>query len=689
MGKDPYRYFRVEGRELIEALSKGLLELERGAHGVELFTLLLRQAHTLKGAARVVRQPQISELTHALEDGLAPYREGQRPVPAPLVAEWFALLDRMTAALAALDEPAAAVALAGAPATPAQAQEPKPAAEAAMETMRIDVAEMDELLEGLSEVGVHLAAMQRSAVSLERARKLAEAWLQHARQQGGSGSGQGFERAALSAEELQAQLGHALGALNANLGQARTELGQVRERAHRLRLAPAGFMFAGLERAARDAAQALGKSVRFEASGGEVRLDAHVLASIQHAMLQLVRNAVAHGIEGAPARRAGAKPPEGRIAISVRQQGSKVLFRCEDDGAGIDVESVRAAALRSGRLKSSLADATEVIRLLLKGGISTAGRATEVSGRGVGLEVVGSTAAELKGEVDIRTVAGQGTSIELCVPITLVSVTALRVAANRRIVSLPLSAVRKSLRLNEGELEAGSAHPCVVSDGKALPYLSLWDLLGEREESQVRREARTVVVVEANGETAALGVDRLLGTSNVVLRSLPPFVRAEPWIAGAALDAEGQPELALDPQAFVTAAHAGTVRRPHAATAERPPVLVIDDSLTTRMLEQSILESAGYTVDLAISAEEGLEKARRRAYGLFVVDVEMPGMSGFEFVECVRGDAELHRIPCILVTSRASREDLQRGKDAGARAYIVKGEFDQGYLLETIRGLIG
>ncbi len=680
MAKDPYRYFRVEGRELLEALSKGLLELERGAHGAELFTLLLRQAHTLKGAARVVRQLRISELTHALEDGLAPYRDGKRAVPAPLIADWFALLDRMTVALAELDE---------APAAAAAPAEAKPAAEGALETMRIDVAEMDDLLEGLSEVGVHLATLQRSAGHLERARKLADAWLQQARQPRGSGGGQGFERAALEAEELQAQLGLALGALNTNLGLSRTELGQVRERAHRLRLAPAEFMFASLERAVRDAAHAVGKAVRFEAKGGEVRLDAHILASIQHGMLQLVRNAVAHGIEDAPGRRAAGKPSAGRIAISVRQQGSKVLFRCEDDGAGIDVDSVRAVAFRSGRLKSERAGADEVVRVLLKGGVSTAIRATEVSGRGVGLEVVGSTAAELKGEVAIRTEAGQGTAIVICVPITLVSVTALRVAADRRIVSLPLSSVRKSLRLNEGQLETSGAQSCVVSDGKALPYLSLLDLLGVPEGAQARREARTVVVVEANGEMAALGVERLLGTSNVVLRSLPPFVHAEPWIAGAALDAEGQPELALDPLGFVAAAHAGTVRRPRADAAERPPVLVIDDSLTTRMLEQSILESAGYTVDLATSAEEGLEKARRRAYGLFVVDVEMPGMSGFEFVEHVRGDAELHRIPCILVTSRASREDLQRGKDAGARAYIVKGEFDQGYLLETIRGLIG
>jgi two-component system chemotaxis sensor kinase CheA len=185
-----------------------------------------------------------------------------------------------------------------------------------------------------------------------------------------------------------------------------------------------------------------------------------------------------------------------------------------------------------------------------------------------------------------------------------------------------------------------------------------------------------------------VGVERLRGTQNLILRPLPDCTPSDPVVAGASLDAEGHPQLVLDPQGLVE--HVGRAGSALAAMpSSRAPILVIDDSLTTRMLEQSILESAGYEVDLATSGEEGLERARQRSYALFLVDVEMPGMDGFSFIERAREDPILRDIPAVLVTSRASPEDRQRGSSAGARAYIVKGEFDQSELLEQIRILVG
>jgi two-component system, chemotaxis family, sensor kinase CheA len=168
----------------------------------------------------------------------------------------------------------------------------------------------------------------------------------------------------------------------------------------------------------------------------------------------------------------------------------------------------------------------------------------------------------------------------------------------------------------------------------------------------------------------------------------PAVVYADPVVPGAALDGAGIPDLVLDGEGLVAAAERGQ-GGVHRAAARPPPLLVIDDSLTTRMLEQSILESAGYEVDVAVSAEQALEKARLRRYGVFIVDVEMPGMDGFEFVERTRADPELSVTPAILVSSRNDAEDFARGESAGASDYIVKGEFDQGRLLGTIRKLLG
>jgi two-component system chemotaxis sensor kinase CheA len=204
-----------------------------------------------------------------------------------------------------------------------------------------------------------------------------------------------------------------------------------------------------------------------------------------------------------------------------------------------------------------------------------------------------------------------------------------------------------------------------------------------------RRQSWSAVVVQVDDRSVAVGVDRLRGTSHIVMRSLSSVVEVDPIIAGASLDAEGHPQLVLDPKGLIDMAHRATGFAEDEAKVERAPILVIDDSLTTRMLERSILESAGYTVDLAMSAEEALMKSRERRYALFLVDVEMPGMDGFEFVATTRADPVLRDTPAILMTSRDAPEDRRRGEQVGAHAYIIKSEFDQRRLLQIIRTLVG
>jgi len=229
----------------------------------------------------------------------------------------------------------------------------------------------------------------------------------------------------------------------------------------------------------------------------------------------------------------------------------------------------------------------------------------------------------------------------------------------------------------------------IVFEGRMVPFLSLAHVLRQsapRQRAQPRFSS--AVVVRYGTELAAIGVERLRGTTTVLLRPIPPFAGVDSVIAGAALDAEGNPRLVLDPAALVLAARTSRTAAAKPAAPRTPLVLVIDDSLTTRMLEKSILESAGYEVDLATSGEEAMEKARARHYDLFVVDVEMPGMDGFDFVTRARSDPALSGVPSILVTSRSSQADRRRGDEAGARAYIVKSEFDQGALLQVIQQLV-
>jgi two-component system chemotaxis sensor kinase CheA len=253
-------------------------------------------------------------------------------------------------------------------------------------------------------------------------------------------------------------------------------------------------------------------------------------------------------------------------------------------------------------------------------------------------------------------------------------------------VTIPFDAVRHSMRVAASDISRTGPYASIVYDQTAVPFLALpRALLGQQ--SPVGR-AWPVVVVAGAGGLAAVGIDRLLGSATVVMRPLPELAPASAIVAGASLDAEGNPQLMLDPDGLVAEAMRKGLGDFEQATA-REPVLVIDDSLTTRMLEQSILESAGYEVELANSAEEALESARRRRYALFLVDVEMPGMNGFSFVERIRLDPALHDIPAILVTSLNAPEDLLRGRDVGAQGYIIKSQFDQAELLAMIRRLIG
>jgi two-component system chemotaxis sensor kinase CheA len=686
MDKDPYRYFRLEARELLDGLNHGVLELERGATGKELISRLLRFAHTLKGAARVVKLPEIATQVHELEDALAPFRDQERRVPQETIDEMLRLLDGARQRLTTID-----------PAAPANVSAPAPsvALEEPIATVRVELAEMDVLLEGVTEATVHIHSLQREADTLERAQRLAALLVD---QLGSRPGGESFDtpaarlRAQSVAEDLRGTLARLRRTVPGGVELVARELAQVRDAANGLRLLPASTIFGPLERAARDAAHASGKKVLLQTYGGEQRLDAHVLDGLRNALLHLVRNAVAHGIETEAQRSAAGKRATGHIVLQVERRGSEVAFVCRDDGGGIDVEAVRRAATQAGLLapeRAAAASREELFGLLLEGGLTTARRLTEVSGRGVGLDVARETVAGLGGEVVIESSAGRGTSIELRVPISLSSISTLVVDAGGATAAVPLDAVRRTLRLGASDIARSPANDTIVYEGNVIPFVPLARALRRPIASTRERPHWSAVVVQSGSTLAAVGVDRLLGTASVVVRPLPAHAAVEPIVMGAALDAEGNPQVVLDPAGLVVAAQNEHGAAREEESAPRLPVLVIDDSLTTRMLEQSILESAGYQVALATSAEEALGMARQHRYAAFVVDVEMPGMSGFDFVATTQGDPELRQVPAILVTSRNAPEDRRRGEEVGARAYVVKGEFDQAFLLQTIRRLVG
>jgi two-component system, chemotaxis family, sensor kinase CheA len=692
-GGDPYKYFRIEAREILDGLTRGLLDLEKqGGEGEELIGQCFRLAHTLKGAARVVKQLKIAEVAHAIEDALAPYRETGEPISPEYVTELLKLLEIIREEVALIE----------APTEPARTRTARPREGAItggeqFETLRIEITEMDEILDGISEAAVQLGPLRSGADAVAHAQRaaLSISELVGARMDdlaAGSPGQRWLAKIEAAASSLRAQLAVAQRDIGSGISRIHSEFNEIKTRASTLRLVPASAAFGPLELAARDAAEWLGKQVDFEAVGGDTRLEGHILSALRDALLHIVRNAVDHGIELPADRIAAGKPIEGRVKLRVERRGSRVAFICSDDGRGVDLSAVRRSAAEKGLIAASADDSLstqDLLMLIFQAGVSTSDMVTEISGRGVGLDVVRETVAQLKGEVTARTELHVGTTIELVVPVSLSSLTALMLTAEGMTVLIPLDSVCGTLRMMTGDVIRTADSESILFEGKIVPYAPMVSVLGARASASSGRQAWSAVVVQWGGQRTALGVDRLLGTMDVIIKPLPVAAGQQPVALGAAFDAQGDPVLVLDPQGIV-----GAARYVRPLTDDEPsrrviaPILVIDDSLTTRMLEQSILESAGYEVDLASSGEEGLKKAQGRRYSLFIVDIEMPGINGYEFVTRAKADPALRRVPVIMVTSLASVADKKRGADAGVDAYIVKGEFDQKSFVSRVASLV-
>ena len=641
MNETALRYFRVESKELVAELEAGLLAYEKTP---EVLPDLFRLAHTLKGSARVVRREAIADLAHAMEDVLAYHREAGSRLAQQEVMELLGIVDAVRAELASNS------------AGQVTAQGSSAAKELDFETVRVSLSDMDGLAGGLQDAAALATALRAEVTAFAELRR-------------NLGSDEAAERIA----EQERRFTTFADALELGLGR----LGQ---QANVLRLLDASMAFPELERAAHDAAVLTGKQVSFTTRGGDLKLDGHVLSPLRGALLHLVRNAVAHGIEAPEVRQARGKAAPGHVEVVVERRGQRIAFVVTDDGGGIELEAVRRAARERGLLD----EGAEGFDLIFRPGVSTAESVSDLAGRGVGLDAVRAVVRRLKGTVEVRSNTGAGTTFELVVPVSLSSLRALVVRIGERRLLVPLDTVTATVALSPSNCAARGDSRVLIHDGSAL---ALHDLQNWLEPNAEPREPRLALVLRTSRGQVALSATALVGTRDITIRSLPAAAGPSELVLGTAFDSNGDPELVLDAEGLGLTAR-GVERVEAAGRAKRRRILVVDDSLTTRMLEQSILEGAGYEVDLASTGKEGLEKAMQSEYGLIVTDVEMPGMDGYEFTAETRRRPELRAVPVIMVSSLASEESRRRGAEAGISSYIVKGEFDQNDFLGIVREYI-
>jgi two-component system chemotaxis sensor kinase CheA len=474
----------------------------------------------------------------------------------------------------------------------------------------------------------------------------------------------------------------------------------LQDEVRRTRMLPVSTVLTALPRLVRDVARDVGKEAVLFVSGGETEVDRSVLEQLRAPLNHLLRNAVDHGLESPEQRQAVGKPVKGTIKITAAQRGDSLVIEIEDDGAGIDIEKVRASAAKKGVVSLQEADGMsdgEAIELIFRSGLSTSPIITDLSGRGVGLDVVRDTVERMHGVLDVHTQPGSGTTFVVSVPLAVATTQCLIVRCGPSTVAIPVTNVVRILRVQPYEIGQADGRQTIVLDGRPVAVSRLNDVLGVDISPDTEAEAKLPVIVLGSADKrTALIVEELIGAQEVVIKSLPnPLVRVRN-IAGASIMGSGEVVLVLNNADLARGAERASnggapdvkTREEEATSQNGSVVLVADDSIVTRTLEKNILESAGFRVRVAADGVEAWDFLQSEGVHLLVTDVEMPKLNGFDLTEKIRSDRRLRDLPVVLVTSLDSREQRERGVAVGADAHIVKQSFNQEVLLDTIRRLI-
>lgn len=464
------------------------------------------------------------------------------------------------------------------------------------------------------------------------------------------------------------------------------------EEVRRVRMLPFSQACEGLERLVRDLAQSVGKEISLVFEGGEIEVDRSILEGLKDPLRHLVRNAVDHGVELPSQRKTSGKPPGGQVRVTASLRGQQVEVTVEDDGAGLNLEGLRLEGRQAGL--GEISDPAEVARLVFRPGLSTAKIVTDVSGRGVGLDVVKSRVEALHGTVDLSSRAGAGTRFTLTVPLTLTTLRAVLFKVSGQIYAFAGTNVHKLVRVAAAEFRSALGRPVLPLAGELVPVVALATVLDPKATPPPWGNGPIPLLVVAAGEQrAAFAVDEFLAEQEIVIKNLGNRLKRLHLVAGATLLPSGRIALMLSAANLIRAAlkqPSGPKQGVEAATSEIPRkrLLVAEDSLTTRTLLKGILEAAGYDVQIAVDGEAAWLYLQEHPIELLVSDVEMPRLDGFALTEKIRANGRFRDLPVILVTSRESESDQLRGIEVGADAYLIKSGFDQSGLLATIAQLL-
>ena len=703
--------FKEETREHIQNLNEGLLKLEKNTGDRALLETMMREAHSIKGSAMMMGYKRISDIAHGMEDGL------QKALEAGLILEnrhFDSLFKAVDAILPLLEDKitweskgvaspfadklcselkSAFSQETGKEERPEKAQpqkvrkSPEPVSEAALtakvsgppsvseESLRVEINKLDKLMNLSGELTVSKIRLAELVKNMTRK----------------------FEDQAKT-DEILTTLVKEFNKMDENISFVSSG---IQDEVIKVRMVPVSYLFNMFPRAMRDLAQKAGKSINIELHGEDTHLDKTIIDEMKDPIMHILRNAVDHGIESPEERARRNKPAVGTIKLNAYQVGSQIVIEVSDDGAGIDIDKVKKAAIERKLFTKDKIGAMldeQVYQVLFIPGFTTKDEVTETSGRGVGLDVVGEKLAKLKGTVEVVSERGAGAKFIMKMPLTLAITECLIAAAGVDVFAIPIDAVVETIRISLDEIKTVETREAITVRGQIMPLVRLTDIFNLPTKGIVERKYFSVIVVQAVEKRLALLVDELRGRQDIVSKALGEPLKNIRYISGATILGDGSVMLIVDVHSIINSFEGGVVVRRQAAAQvkaapdakkRRKTILLAEDAISTAMLEKNILESSGFSVVIARDGQEALEKSSQEKFDLVITDILMPRMDGFELTERLRKDKLYKGVPIIIVTTRESDNDKRRGLEVGADAYILKSEFTSEGLLNTIERLIG
>lgn len=748
--------FIEEARDHINRLNDGLATLESGSADKESINSIFRSAHTIKGSSRMLKLITITETAHKLEDVMGALRDGSllfspqlgqllyravdalsnlvdqlavssdgTNLPAPDTALCAALAQAAVGQLntenattpvatATVITPSASAVLA----TPAVADTVVDAADTALsiispvptvmaappplttapatapvepklktaETVRVRLSKLDELIKLMGEVVSSHARMRQRLVDVRA--------IECALSEGASTA---------ASHESAAHLHRFAQALKDDVQAQEVLMDELHDKTLLMRMLPLAIVFEPAARMVRELARSVGKQVECVVIGAEIELDRQMIDKLADPIIHLIRNGIDHGLETPALRTAAGKPAQGKLTLSARQDGGWVVIDVADDGGGIPLAAVRDKAVKKGFVSTEKAAALtdqEVIDLIFLPGFSTNAIITDLSGRGVGMDVVKQAILDdLQGVVNVETRPGGGTTFSLRLPLSLAVMRVLIVEVDGLPFGFTAQSVGELLRLPVDALLTVAERNAVIIRNEFVPVVPLSELLRipahlAHPPTRQRTPGMLLLVLRVRNEKIAVLVDDLLDERDMVIKPLPEHLRQLPLVSGIVTTGKNELVGVLHAPALLDMARRARTQAARAEAASHVEeshykVLVVDDSLNTREIEKDVLEAYGYQVTLAEDGLDGLKKAMDGDFDAVLTDVEMPNMDGFTLTARLRQEQKYRNKPIIIITSREKEEDKRRGVQVGADAYIVKGDFDQSNLVDTLRALLG